>query len=98
MKSLFSLAALSLAFAAPIENTAESKSNYIVILKKQAGIQSSFTSFHNSILRGIEPFHHYDVGELRGFAAALTASQVDALNKESQVRMSLNPQYHLLTI
>jgi hypothetical protein len=86
MRPLLGLLALPLALAAPIENAGEAKSNYIVVMKSQDGVLSREVSFASSILQGVEPFHHYNIGDVHGFAASLTASQANALNNEPKVQ------------
>src|ERR1700710_390834 len=87
MRSLFALAALRFAFGSPVptEQAPETKSDYIVVLKSHLAARSVNAAFSSSILQGLETFQEYNLGSLRGFAASLTASQVDALNKESKV-------------
>ena len=86
MRSLFGLAVLPFALGFPIQEEADVRSNYIVGLKPQVGIQSRRVAFTSSALQGIQPYQEYDVGMFRGFAAALTSSQVQALAQEPQVR------------
>jgi hypothetical protein len=93
MRSLVALAALPFAFGAPVEQAAEAKSNYIVGLKPQAGVETRLTAFRSSMLQGIQTYQEYNVGAFRGFAAALTASQVDALGREPHVQSSLSKVY-----
>jgi peptidase inhibitor I9 len=85
MRSLLAFLTIPLALAAPVENAAEAKSNYIVVMKPQGGVRSREVEFASSALQGIEPFHHYNIGDFRGFAASLTASQAKALGNEPKV-------------
>jgi hypothetical protein len=85
--SLFALSALPFAFGAavpPGSQSTEAKSGYIVVLNK--GVTSHRNpSFQSSLLSSIQRDHHYNLGDLQGFSASLTASQVDALKQETDV-------------
>lgn len=90
MKSIFALAALSLVYGSPLpnENAPEAKSDYIVILKPSAQPNNLRKRWTNTILTGLETYQEYNANEFTGFAASLTAGQVKALKRESDVCFS----------
>ncbi|KAF2674996.1 subtilisin-like protein [Microthyrium microscopicum] len=86
MRSLLAYLALqATAFAAPVANTTQATSKYIVVLKPEHSIQSLGISKRGSLFESVDPFHTYDLGDFKGFAASLTATQVTGIKADSKV-------------
>jgi hypothetical protein len=91
--SLFAIGALPFALGAavpPGSQSTEAKSGYIVVLNRGVTSHYKTPSFQSSLLSSIEREHHYNLGDLQGFSASLTASQANALEQESDVRIEIN--------
>lgn len=87
MKSLFALAALSMVygFPTPDSNAAQAKTDYIVVLKPLPQPKNIHKRFTNTILNTLETYQDYESAHFNGFAASLTAGQVQALKREPEV-------------
>ena len=74
MRSIFALAALQLVSAAP---ALQDKTKYIVVLKEQTDVASLMK--RSSLFASLSPFYTYKHSYFNGFAAALSANQLQSL-------------------
>jgi hypothetical protein len=90
MRSIFALAALPLVVLgapAPVKDAALGAEKYIVVLKPESSIKSLGFTKRGSLFEAISPFHTYEVGTFKGFAAVLTPNQVTSIRADSKVRV-----------
>lgn len=92
MRSLISLAvaAAALPFSAyavppPISRSGQSQGKYIVIMHPAHEVTHLGFSRKGSAFQGIAPTHTYNSDSMKGFAAHLTSSQVEAIKSDSRV-------------
>jgi len=80
---------LPLALGAPVV-TPRSRTTipgkYLVVLKSETASAGIMSSLAGGAVSGIPQHHVYELGQFKGFAASLTAAQVNALKADSQVR------------
>jgi subtilisin family serine protease len=88
MRSLFALAALPFAFAAPAQNKPaglQVAGKYIVVLNPESNIRTLGLGKRGSIFETIQALHTYQLGTFKGFSASLTAEQVTDLKADPKV-------------
>jgi subtilisin family serine protease len=88
MRSLFALAALPFAFAAPTQNKPaglQVADKYIVVLKPASSIQALNLGKRGSIFETLEAIHSWHLGSFKGFSASLTADQLTELRADPKV-------------
>jgi subtilisin family serine protease len=88
MRSLFSLAALSFAFAAPTQNKPaglQVVDKYIVVLKPASDFKALNLGKRGSIFETLEAIHSWHLGSFKGFSATLTGDQLTELRADSKV-------------
>jgi subtilisin family serine protease len=85
MRSIFALAALPFAFAAPVQDATQATAKYIVVLKPESSIQSLNLLKRGSLFESVSPFHTYEMGSFKGFAASMTANQLKDMRADPKV-------------
>jgi hypothetical protein len=88
MRSLFALAALPLAFAAPTpQGSGLEHDRYMVVLKKDTtgSTQDALGGIAGGILSTVTKDHIYELGKFKGFAGLLSDSQVAAIENDPRV-------------